>query len=77
MYSRKRPASHRFVGGRSHVFCFNFKSLGTRLFSTTAKVVGTVAHQWMDLIINIQGSRTPVVFEICLIPLHSVLNRDG
>ena len=76
MYSRKRPDSHRLMGGRSHVFCFDFKSLGTCLFSTTANVVGTVAHQWMDLITKIQGSRTPFVFEICLIPLHSVLNRD-
>ena len=42
MYSRKRPDSQRFMGGRSHVFCFHFKSLGTLLFSTTAvKVVGT------------------------------------
>ena len=62
--------------GRSHVFCFDFKSLGTCLCSTTAKVVGTVAHQWMDLMINIQRSRTPFVFEICLIPLQSVLNTD-
>ena len=43
---------------------------------TTVKVVGTVAHQWMDFIINIQRSRTPFVFEICLIPLQSVLNTD-
>ena len=41
MYSRKRPDSHRFMGGRSHVFCFDFRSLGTWLFSTTVKVVGT------------------------------------
>ena len=76
MYSRERPDSHRFMGGRSHVFCFDFKSLGTCLFSTIVKVVGTVAHQWMDLIINIQRSRTPFVFEICLISLQSVLNID-
>ena len=31
----------------------------------------------MDLIINIQRSRTPSVFEICLIPLQSVLNTDS
>ena len=36
-----------------------------------------VAHQWMDLIISIQRSRTPFVFEICLIPLQSVLNTDS
>ena len=42
MYSRKRPDSHRFMGGRSRVFCCDFKSMGNRLFSTTAKVVGTV-----------------------------------
>ena len=71
-----RPHSHRFKGGRSHVFCFDVKPLGTWLFSTTVKVIGTVAHQWMDLIINIQRSRTPFVFEICLIPLQSVLNTD-
>ena len=76
MYSRQRPDSHRFMGGRSHVFCFDLKSLGTWLFSTTVKVVGTVAHQWMDLIINIQRSRTPFIFEICLIPFQSVLNTD-
>ena len=76
MHSRTRPDSHRFMGGQSHVFCLDFKSLGTCLFSTTVKVVGTVAHQWMDLIINIQRSRTPFVFEICLIPLQSVLNTD-
>ena len=76
MYSRKRPDSHRFMGGRSRVFCCDFKSMGNRLFSTTAKVVGTVAHQWMDLIINIQRSVTPFVFETCLIPLQSVFNTD-
>ena len=36
-----------------------------------------VAHQWRDLIINIQRSRTPFVFEKCLIPLQSVLNTDS
>ena len=41
MYSRKRPDSHRFMGGPSHVFCFDFRSSGTWLFSTTVKVVGT------------------------------------
>ena len=64
------------MGDRSYVFCFDFKSLGTCLFSTTVKIVGTVTHQWMDLIINIQLSRTPFVFEICLIPLQSILNTD-
>ena len=59
MYSRKRPDSHRFMGGRSRVFRFDFESLDTCLFSTTVKVVGTVAHQWMYLIINIQRSSTP------------------
>ena len=77
MYSRQRPDSQRFMGGRSHVFCFEFKSLGTWLFSATVKVVGTVAYQWMDLIINIQRSRTPFVFEKCLIPLQSVLNTNS
>ena len=77
MYSRKRLDSHRYMGGRSHVFCFDIKSLGTWLFSTTVKEVGTVAHQWMDLVINIQRSRTPLVFEICLIPLQYVLNTDS
>ena len=77
MYSRKRPDSYRFMRGRSRVFCFDSKSLGTFLFSTTVKVVRAVAHhQWMDLIINIQRSRTPLVFEICLIPFQSVLNAD-
>ena len=42
----------------------------------TVKVVGTVAHQWIDVILNIQRSRTPFVFELCLIPLQSVLNTD-
>ena len=77
MYSRKRPDYHRFMGGRSHVFCFDFKSLGTWLFSTTVKVVGTVAHHWMDLIIYIQRSRIQFVFEICLISFRSVFNTDS
>ena len=77
MYSRKRPDSHRFMGGRSHVFCFDLKSSDTCLFSTTVKVVGTVAHQWKDLIICIQRSRTPFVFEICLIPSQSVFDTDA
>ena len=33
-----------------------------------------VAHQWRDMIRNIQRSRKPFAFEICLIPLQSVLN---
>ena len=75
MYNRKRPDSHRFMGGRSHVFCFDFISLGTWRFSTTSvKVVGTVAHQWMLLIINIQRSRTPFAFELRLIPLPTICN---
>ena len=64
------------MGGGTHVFCFHYKSLGTCLFSSTVKAVGTVAHQWIDLIINIQRSRTPFVFELCLIPVQSILNTD-
>ena len=30
----------------------------------------------MDLIINTQRSRTPFVFELCLIPVQSILNTD-
>ena len=54
MYSRKKPNPERFMGGRSHVFCFDFESLGTSFFSTTVIVVGTVAHLWMDLTINVR-----------------------
>ena len=72
MYSRKRPDSHRFTGGRSHVFCFDFKSLGTCLFSNTPKkIVGTVAHQWIDLIINIQDPAFAHTFCLRTMP-HSV-----
>ena len=75
MYSRKIPDSHRLIGGRSHVFYFDFKSLGTWLFGTTVKVFGT-SHTsgWIWYYIpGIQRSRTPFVFEICVIPLKPVL----
>ena len=77
MYSRKRLDSHRFMGGRSHVFWFDFKSLGTWLSSYYRKSSWHVARQWRDLIINIHRSRTPFVYEIRLIPLQSVLNTDS
>ena len=75
MYSRKIPDSHRLIGGRSHVFYFDFKSLGTWLFGATVKVFGT-SHTsgWIWYYIpGIQRSRTPFVFEICVIPLKPVL----
>ena len=79
MYSRKIPDSHRLIGGRSHVFYFDFKSLGTWLFGTTVKVFGT-SHTsgWIWYYIpGIQRSRTPFVFEICVIPLKPVLNTGS
>ena len=57
---------------RSRVFHFVSENMG--LFSTPVNVVGTVAHQWMDLIIYIQHSRAQFVFEICLIPSQFVFN---
>ena len=58
MYSRKRPDSHRFMGGRSHVFCCRWA-----LVSSVLKI-------------NIQRSRTPFVFEKCLILSRSVFDTD-
>ena len=78
MYSRKRPDSHRFwVGGSFSCLLFWFQIVGHLTFQYYCKSNWHVAHQWRDLIINIKRSRTPKVFEICLIPLQSVLNTDS
>ena len=74
IYCRKTPDSHRFIRGRSRVFYFVFQNVGTCPLSIPVNVVGTVAHQWMDLITSIQRSRIPFVFEICLIPSKSVFD---
>ena len=78
MYSRKRPDSHRFMGGLYHVFGFDFKSLGTWLFSTTVTVVGTVAHQWRDLIIisSVRAHHLSSKYASFRHNLYQVLNTD-
>ena len=59
MYSRKRPDSHRFMGGRSHVFFVLISNRWALDFSVLF-FSRHVAHQWRDVIINIQRSRTPL-----------------
>ena len=71
MYSRKRPDSHRFMGGRSHGFCCRWALVSSVLESTWHRSTPVVG-----LIINIQRSRTPFVFEKCLILLRSVFDTD-
>ena len=64
-------------GGSFPRLLFWFQIVGHLTFQYYCKSSWHVAHQWRDLIINIQRSRTPFVFKICLIPLQSVLNIDS
>ena len=78
MYIRTRPDSHRFlVGGSFSCLLFWFQIVGHLTSQYYCKSNWHVAHQWRDLIVNIQRSRTPKVFEMCLIPLQSVLITDS
>ena len=63
------------MGGRSHVFYCHVKNRWALVFS----VLKSTRHRSTPvdgLIINIQRSRTPLVFKKCLILLRSVFDTD-
>ena len=72
MNSRKRSDSHRFMGVVPMSFVLVSNRWALDFSVLYCKSSWHVAHHWRDSIINIQRSRTPFAFEICLIPLQSV-----